>query len=784
MPEGRMRWKHTPSRHLKEGNMMYSTPRRTPTHIAWLLPMGVLFFMCGILLGRSFPSWLPALGILALGGIAALCFRHWPRAFALGVMCLGLGGILTWHAYHPILPAEGLYAVTAVVADEVDTDASGQVQTLLTRVTLDSSPAPDAYWTYYLDEGELPPDWLVPGRAITLSARVYHPGGRTNPGGFDFREYLLQQGVTVGLYGDSALAPAEGGFSLSGWMAGLRHRLSLALMEAMGEEAGGYAAAMLLGTKRYLPEADETAFRRLGVAHILSVSGFHVGLLAGLLRMLLRPLPMGRKGRMAVEGAVLLLYCLLTGGNAPVLRASGMLLWRQYTRIRHRQILPLHMLCVTAGLQLLFSPAQLFSASFQLTYGAMLGILLVTPWLMRRRVFRTNIGQRVWEAFCLAVGAQLGVLGPQLYWFGELPLLAIVLNMAVIPFASGLISLYWLTLAALPVPVLRDGLGFLCAGMTRLLTSAVRWMGRWDFISLWTRRADVFALAGWLLLVWGLSTHLPRRMKPRRRAVLIMGTLLLLTILLPLPAGEPCYIQFDAGDADAALLQDGDMTVVIDTGEDGQALAGYLHRRRQGVDLLILTHLHIDHGGGIAALLEKGIPVERCCLPADAEIPVIDEEVLPLLEALRARGTEICCLSRGDEISLPSGRMRVLWPLAGRVRPEHDANDVCLVLQAEVRGVTLLLTGDLPGLYAKYAAAPADILKAPHHGSRISCTQELLDLVQPQIILQSNRNAARAAHLAELAGEIPLYAADRCGAVTIRFPEEGAFTVSGFTFAR
>ena len=762
---------------------MYSTPRRTPTHIAWLLPTGVLFFMCGILLGRSFSAWLPALGILALGGVAALCSRRWARTLTIGVMCLGLGGVSACHAYHPALPAEGLYTVTATVADEVETNAAGQVQTLLRDVTLDGASAPDAYWTYYLDEDELPPDWLIPGQRVTLIAEVYHPGGRTNPGGFDFREYLLQQGVKIGLYGDEGLSPMEGGFSLTGTMASLRHRLSLSLLTVMGEEAGGYAAAMLLGTKRYLPDADIASFRRLGVAHILSISGFHVGLLAGMLRLLMRPLPPGRKARMGTEAAVLLTYCLLTGGNAPVLRASGMLLWRQYTRIRHRQILPLHMLCVTAALQLLFTPAQLFSASFQLTYGAMLGILLVTPWLMRRRVFRTLAAQRAWEAFCLALGAQLGVLGPQLYWFGELPLLAVLLNMAIIPFASILISLYWLTLAALPVPGLRDMLGMLCAGMTRLLTAAVRWMGQWNFVSLWTRRADVFSLAGWLLLLWGLSLLLPRRMKKCRPAVILVGALLTLTILLPLPAVEPSYIQFDAGDADAALLQDGDMTIVIDTGEDGQALAGYLHQRRQSVDVLILTHLHIDHGGGIAALMEKGIPVDICYLPADAEVPLIDEEVLPLLAVLRDAGTEFRYLSRGDELPLPSGRLRVLWPMAGRVRPEHDANDVCLVLQAEVKGVTLLLPGDLPSLYAKYAALPSDILKAPHHGSKVSCSEELLTLVQPRVILQSNKNESRSAYMAELAGVIPLYAADRHGAVSITFTGEGAFTVSAFTFA-
>lgn len=66
---------------------MHSTPRRTPPHVAWLLPMGVLFLMGGILLGRSLTVWLPALGMLALGGVAALCARGWLRSLAVGVVC-------------------------------------------------------------------------------------------------------------------------------------------------------------------------------------------------------------------------------------------------------------------------------------------------------------------------------------------------------------------------------------------------------------------------------------------------------------------------------------------------------------------------------------------------------------------------------------------------------------------------------------------------------------------------------------------------------------------------
>ena len=755
--------------------------RFTPTasYHAWLLPLGTLGLMGGIILGRDMENMLPVCAALGFAVLAAIISRKCQRTWAVAMMAVCVGTLLGSRAYHPRMPAEDVYTVCATVADEVAKDVDDQVQTLLTDVKLNGMPALDAYWTYYLDEGESAPAWLRPGAQLTMTARVYHPSGQTNPGGFDFKEYLLQRGVKIGLYGADELVEASHGFSLRGATAALRHDLSQRLMDVMGDEAGAYASAMLLGTKDFIPSGDKDTFRRLGIAHILSVSGFHVGVLAGMLYVVLRPLPVGLKGRTGVEAAVFLAYCLLTGGNAPVIRASAMLLWREFTHIRNRQHLPLHMVCVTASLQLLFNPTLLTSASFQLTYGAMLGLLLVFPWMRKQRACRSAAGQKLWDAFCASLAAQLGILAPQLYWFGELPLLAVLLNMAVIPLAAALISLYWLTLFALPIPGLRELLGLCSAAVTRLLLCVVRWMGSWEWVSFWTRQADIFTCIGWLLLLLGLSA-LPRRIRRIRPGLIVAGLLLVLTLLIPLREDSTTYTQFDVGNADAAILQDKDMTIVIDAGDLDQTIASYLHQRRRNIDVLILTHLHIDHAGGLAAVLEEGIPVDVCYLPADAQTPVIDETALLLVQALEETGAELRYLHRGDVIDLPSGRLTALWPMVGRVAPFHDANDTCLVLHGEVAGVTMLLTGDLTGKYEHHLPMSADILKAAHHGSTSATSPEFLAAVDPQIILLSNKDERREARMAELAGNIPLYSTAECGAVTIAFRGNGEYAVMPF----
>lgn len=758
---------------------MSRTNRGTPAHIAWMLPLIVLFFSLGILLGRVLPAWWPALGILSLTLIAVMTSVRQLRSMSICMVTLAIGAIMGWHAYHPALPAEDIYTVQATVAEEVHLREDGQVQTVLTDVTLNGQRERDAYWTFYLEEGETPPEWLVPGVQLTMAAELYHPRGLETPGGFNFQEYLLQRGIALGLYGAYRLTPVDG-ITLQGRLAALRHNLAMRLMDVMGKDTGAWASAMLLGTKDFIPEDERAAFQELGIAHILSISGFHVGVLAMLLLPLLQPLPQRRGLRLIMEAAIFLSYCILTGGSAPVIRAALLALWREVVLLRNRQRLPLHLLSATALLQLLFHPTQLTSPSFQLTYGAMLGLVMITPRLTRMHTFASPAAQRLWQGFCGALAAQIGVLLPQLYWFGQLPLLSVLFNTTLIPLFTGLICIYWLTLLTLPVPGLREALGALSSWATTHLLALIRLLAANNLSALWTRQPDVLTSAGWALLLAAMSTLLPRRLERHRRKLLLTGLLLISLLLVPLPQTETAYLQFSVDNADAALLQDRDVTVVIDTGEDGQAIAGYLHQRRQTVELLIITHLHTDHGGGVRALLDEGIPVKVCCLPFAAQTPLIDEEVLPLIDELQQSGTELRYLSRGDVIPLPSGQLTVLWPLRDRVSTLHDANDVGLVLQAEIAGVTMLLTGDLSAPYAPYITRPADILKAPHHGSKAANTADFIAAVNPQLILQSNRLESRTLHMQELAGDIPLYVTDTCGTVTIHFLGDGEFTVQPY----
>lgn len=746
--------------------------------LVWALPMATAALVAGILIGRASDSavfgWT---ALLCASGAVMLTRDRLRRAAVLMAVC-ALGCVLGQIAYHPALPEEGGYAVTGIVTGEIRYGDKGQVKTELRHVTLDGESAGNAYWSFYLAEGEALPEGLVPGAQVSMTARLYHPGGPDNPDGYDFREYLLQQGVTLGVYGRDDLRCTDAPFTLDGYAASLRHRLTQGLMQAMGEEAGGYAAAMLLGVKSLVPSEDRAAFSRLGIAHVLSISGFHVGVLAGMAGWLLGRLRASRKVRAVCIAVLMAAYCLLTGMHPPVVRAALLLLLHEYGQVRCRQRSPVHLLCASMVLMLLCNPCQLTGASFQLTYGAVLGLTLVSPALRRLLDPPDGWRRKLWQTCCATLGAQIGLLPAELYWFGELPLLGLALNMIVFAVAAGMMLLYWLTMLLLPIPALAAVAGRAAALVTSAMAGAVRFLGGLDAVTLWTKQANLLTLIGWCLLMLGIMYLSP--LTGRRRLLAgLTGAAVLLISLIPLPYGGTTYIQFSVGNGDAALIRDRDAVVVIDTGEDGFELSRYLHHRRLSVDTLILTHLHSDHAGGVAALLEDRIPVARCLIAPGAQEADVMPEMLALLEQLARTGTEIALFARGDAVPLPSGSLTALWPEEGRVRPGMDANLSSMALLAQMRGTTLLLTGDLDGRYAPYIATPADVLKLAHHGAAADTPEDFLAAVNPGLLLISTGDRNRLAAVEERFAGIPVYVTASHGALTLDFDDAG-YTLTTF----
>lgn len=745
------------------------------------MPCAALLMMAGIALGFQAPtSAMPMLCVSsALAGLLLLGRRR-TRAAGCLLLTFLLGAALGIRTANPTLPPEGDAQVTGVVAGEVDFRAEkGQVRVILRDVTLNGERiASGAYWTYYLKTDENIPDFLTPGARISMTAEVYHPQGQRNPHGYDFRQALRQKNILIGLYGAAKLQALPDGLSLYGLAARFNHRMAQTLRDVCGEEAGQLASAVLLGMRDEVPDEEQEQFRRLGIAHILSVSGFHVGVLVALLALLMMPVR-HRRLRMTLTLPMLLAYAFLTGGNAPAVRA--VLLWALvcWGQIRHKRVLMPHVLCASAMIQLLFAPAQLFSASFQMTYGVMAAICGITAQTAPNAQKKRGWKGKILSLLSVSAAAQFGVLLPELYWFGRVPLLGIAVNVLLVTGMNVLLLLDWVTLLLTPIPWLAALPGAATRAVSEGFLHLVNALGRFA-PTLWTRQPDAWVVLGWLLvfaalLPFGKSRNRWQNRK-KRLPMLAAGAVLMATILLPAPFSGTEYMQLDMGDADAAVLRQEKHVLVVDAGEYGGDLASYLCAEHLPVDLLVLTHLHSDHAGGVRELLDEGIPIRRCVMPSGALEADFDEEVLPLLARMEANGTVIETVHRGDILQWAEGKLTVLFPPEGF--SASNANDGSMALLVEAEGVKLLLTGDLSARYGQYAAVSADVVKAAHHGSKNGTTQAFLDESAPTAVLVSTKRENAADYLRSIT-DADVYSTLESGAIIIRMAD-GHFTIEQF----
>ncbi|MCG8590895.1 MAG: ComEC/Rec2 family competence protein [Proteobacteria bacterium] len=517
---------------------------------------------------------------------------------------------------------------------------------------------------------------------------------------------------------------------------------------------GGLLAALALGESGGVAPADRRAFARLGVAHVLVVSGLHLTLVAGAVFgishwLATRWSRLSRRRGAVVPALVLAfsvawIYAELTGGQVPVRRAA--LLWTGvgFAYWVGRPRAGLHALALAALLMLIARPHAAFEAGPQLSFAAS-GALLAAA-ARHRPHPRARVPAGVRAAFEGSVVAGLAT-APILAAHGmTVSLVGALANALVVP---------WTTLVLLPLAFAAAACAAAGGGETPLAlaahvaaatSEAIRTAG--DGLPAWEPAGAVAGVP--LLAAAGAAVAGIRVSRLRWRLVLAVAQLALLSVGDAGRVGPalPRAVALDVGQGEATLVEGREAAVLVDA---GRARDGFDHGARTVVPalralgvgrlaLVAVSHADLDHRGGIVAVLEA-VPTDRLWLPRGSGRD-------PGMAALRARaerlGTSVSERGAGDPAAvLGDLRIEPLWP-----PPELDAswsrNDRSLVLRVAVGGHSLMLTGDLEArgeraLLARHPEGLAStLLKLAHHGSGTSSTGAWLRAVRPAVVWVSS----------------------------------------------
>ncbi len=551
------------------------------------------------------------------------------------------------------------------------------------------------------------------------------------------------------------------GGDLPGRALGVRGRVADRIAHLWGPRAP-MVEALVLARREHLDPELRGAFGLSGTAHLLAISGFHVGVVAGLLLSLLRMA--GARPRPAALGAAggSWLYVLAIGAPDAALRASVLLSLLALARLRGTPVVSVGTLSTAFLALLVIDPTSLRSVGFQLSFAGTWGLvalrrpleaLLDRGWRRYgirppRRRPGAGAGER-WlrgssEGLTAGIAATLPTL-PLLAWhFDRVSLVGIPATLAVAPGVALAIPGVGLSLlASLP----SDALGGFLAGGVGLILALVEWGVRMAASlpgsSIWVSRPVLLAGGGAAAVTLLALSPLAGRIRRPARGALACAAALWMTLLLPvLPFPRSLDVHMiDVGQGDALLLRlpsgrwigvdAGPASATWDAGE--RRVVPYL--RRHGIrtlDLLVLSHPHLDHIGGAEAVLE-GVRVRGLLDPA---VAVPSGPYLELLEAGRALGVPLHRAEAGLAFADGGVRLEVLHPASDSWGGTgSDPNDLSIILLVQWGDASVLLTGDAyqPHEEGVLAELPTlSVLKVGHHGSRTSTSEHLLRATRPR----------------------------------------------------
>lgn len=578
---------------------------------------------------------------------------------------------------------------------------------------------------------------LPPGR-VSLLGTLQEASGRRNPGGFDYRGYLRRRGVHGQVYVEEVLAVEA--------RTGLRERLRRGVTRGLPPAGAALQEAMTLGVRDELGDLREL-FAAAGLAHVLALSGLHVGLLMAAAGLLLAPLGLLRY---PVLITLDLGFMLLVGATPSVVRAGVMVavvllaLWLGAGRVE-----PWPALGLAGLLTLLARPAWLFDLSFQLSYGAVTGILLFAlpfagalrgdpplPWWHPRL---TIAGSLLTSAAAQALTLPL-VAGA----FGSIPLLSPVVNLLALPLASLLVPLGFaaglLGLVALPLAGILNTLTAPLAGALLGVAS----LGA-ALPSLTWGEVEPVGFLYFSLALTALAFAVHRLLRPWQ-ALLVVAAAGMLSGATPARHSANEIVALDVGQGDSIVLRlPGRLEVLVDGGgtpfSDYRMGAGVVvpALRALGVDeleVVVATHPDLDHIEGLVDVLRE-MPVQLLVIGvAEPRRPEFRE----LISVAEERGVPVRAVSRGEQIVLGPAVLEVLNPPP---RPYGRSNDDSVAVAVYLEGVPrALLLGDVSHWAEQDLTPPqVDVLVVPHHGSAGSSSARLLAAAQPRdAIVSVGRN--------------------------------------------
>ena len=594
----------------------------------------------------------------------------------------------------------------------------------------------------------------VIGNTVLLTGRSILFQTARNDGSFDERAYYQNQGYSFKIYADdNSVQIAENKKDLiREFLYAVQQKLLQVYAKAMDSQEAGALSAMLLGEKSLLLSQTKELYRRSGISHILAISGLHISILGASAYQLLRKCGMSYMHASLFAMGMLLLFVLMTGMGLSAVRAVVMFGIYLGAACAGRAYDSVNGLAAAAACILAYNPRALFLAAFQFSFAAVAGVLFGREIC---RIFEPRL--KLTETVMISAGIQIFTLPLTAWYYYEIPLYSVLLNLFVLPFVEivlitgllgggfGLIYGIFGMLSDVLLSVCERLLWYFAkAGELFLeLPKAVCVIGRpesWQMICYYMTVAG----CAWIMIRAAdqrfYKQPQTRIIKLQKYAVVfgMLSCAMLLSVRLP-KRQEVVFLDIGQGDGIYIHTSDG-MDIFIDGGSTDVKNAGtyrilpFLKSHGvDGIDVWFVSHLDKDHVSGLKEAAESGYQIGQVVF---AKGVVQDEAYADLLGLLDKQQILVHHLGVGEKLRGTYAGFTCLWP--SDTLTTDDRNAASLVLLYEDRGFRAFFSGDLSSeqekqLLAGQGISHVTLYKAAHHGSKYSNSKEILQCLKPDI---------------------------------------------------
>lgn len=693
--------------------------------------------------------------LLCLLLMAAMCAADWLGAPLIRGNPLPLP-LQTWISEHP----------DATICGEVerctDTEFSQSIYLKETYLVYKSEKVSLENVRVFLKKKQEVPA----GTVLLLSGKLEEVEEARNPGEFDSRQYYACSHIYYFLKKAEILKQSQNYSQYGQFLLDLQERFANVLSRAAGDDAPVFSA-IVLGDKSSLDTETKMRYQMAGIIHMLAISGLHISVLGMGLYQLLKRLGLGIWSAGMLALAIMLQYGMMTGASVSTMRAVCMFLLSVGAKILGRIYDMMTALAVAAILILVDSPAYLYSSSFLLSFGAVLGIGVVSPLLIKL----LGVQRKITKALLGSLAVQITTLPVVLWFYGEVSVAGVFLNLVVLPtvgvvLASGvaavLLGCVWVT-AGIACALPGRGLLFLYEQLC-ILTARLpfcTWIGGQPGFLQVVLYYSLLGLGLWL-------AHIIRIKKEENSSALYSLALCRSILIFSAAAGvfllgyQPHRVLkitcLDVGQGDGIVVETPKGAhFLIDGGSSNKSALGQYqllpYLKSQGISYLnaiLISHTDEDHISGVRELLgfmADGLTTIRAgylVLPGWEEQPEVWQELAVL--AKRA-GVKVKRGNTGDMLRSGEVRFYLLTPDKGK--SGTDVNEDGMVVQVEYGGFKGLFTGDI-GEESEKALLDkledVDFLKVGHHGSKGSSCEDFLDKIKPEICVISCSATNRYGH--------------------------------------